>query len=286
MQPAQGSPAERFLVFDCQGDACVGVLAVPSNGQASANMGVVIVVGGPQYRVGSHRQFGLLARALAEAGLPVFRFDYRGMGDSEGETRTFESIGDDISAAITAMQREAAVSRVVLWGLCDGASAALMYAADDPRVAGIVALNPWARSPRGEARTRLKYYYSRRIFTGAFWRKLLRGDFDVQRSSDAVVNAVREASGDARPAVETDYLWRMQQGWSRFRRPVLFILSGNDFTAREFEDWIGSDKALSDLFHGALSETVAIEGADHTVSNSAWRTTVSKETIDWIRRLV
>jgi len=28
------------------------------------------------------------------------RFDYRGMGDSEGEARTFESVQDDIRIAI------------------------------------------------------------------------------------------------------------------------------------------------------------------------------------------
>ena len=48
------------------------------------------MVGGPQYRVGSHRQFTLMARAFAAAGYPVLRFDYRGIGDSEGESRGFE----------------------------------------------------------------------------------------------------------------------------------------------------------------------------------------------------
>jgi len=53
---------ERFLTFDCDGDACIGVLAT-GRAPGAARTGVVIVVGGPQYRVGSHRQFTLLARA-------------------------------------------------------------------------------------------------------------------------------------------------------------------------------------------------------------------------------
>lgn len=56
-------------------------------------LGLLMVVGGPQYRVGSHRQFVLLARDLAAAGIPVFPFDYRGMGDSTGQARDFEGIG-------------------------------------------------------------------------------------------------------------------------------------------------------------------------------------------------
>ena len=51
--------------------------------------GVLIVTGGPQYRAGSHRQFVLLARFLAARGMAVLRFDYRGMGDSEGAPRDY-----------------------------------------------------------------------------------------------------------------------------------------------------------------------------------------------------
>ena len=46
----------------------------------AASRGMLIVVGGPQYRAGSHRQFTLLARDVAATGVPTMRFDYRGMG--------------------------------------------------------------------------------------------------------------------------------------------------------------------------------------------------------------
>jgi len=60
---------------------------------------VLIIVGGPQYRVGSHRQFVLLARHLAAQGIPVMRFDVRGMGDSKGKPRNFGQLDDDLRAA-------------------------------------------------------------------------------------------------------------------------------------------------------------------------------------------
>jgi len=74
--------------------ALLFVLAAPfaqaSDDDRRAACGVLIVVGGPQYRVGSHRQFLLLSRRLAAEGHPVMRFDYRGMGDASGAMRGFE----------------------------------------------------------------------------------------------------------------------------------------------------------------------------------------------------
>lgn len=58
---------ESTLSFDCQGERLVGILAEPVTGEP-AEVGVVIVVGGPQYRAGSHRQFTLLARHFAAHG--------------------------------------------------------------------------------------------------------------------------------------------------------------------------------------------------------------------------
>jgi len=88
---------EQALVFDCQGEQLIGII---HQGESEIRIGVLIVVGGPQYRVGSHRQFLLLARALALHGTPVMRFDVRGMGDSGGEQRFFDQLDDDIRAAV------------------------------------------------------------------------------------------------------------------------------------------------------------------------------------------
>jgi exosortase A-associated hydrolase 1 len=135
---------EQTVVFDCAGDSLIGVL----NGVAlSTRRGVLIVVGGPQYWVGSQRQFTLLSRHLAEHGLPTLRFDYRGMGDSDGGGRTFECVGADIHCAIDRFFASVpGLKDVVLWGLCDAASAALFYAHQDVLVSGLVLLNPCVRT--------------------------------------------------------------------------------------------------------------------------------------------
>ena len=73
---------EQTFLFDADDATLVGIVSVPTARVAST--GVLVVVGGPQYRVGSHRQFVLLARALARRGIAAMRFDCAAMGDSAG----------------------------------------------------------------------------------------------------------------------------------------------------------------------------------------------------------
>lgn len=108
---------ETALTFSCGDATLVGILHGTSR---PARRGVVIVVGGPQYRVGAHRQYVILARALADNGVPVLRFDYRGMGDSSGVFSGFEDCSEDIRAAVDALLEHCSgLDEVVLWGLCD-----------------------------------------------------------------------------------------------------------------------------------------------------------------------
>jgi len=112
-------PEERAVSFACGADRLYGVLSLPA--QAAPARGVLIVVGGPQVRTGSHRQFTLLARSLAQAGVPVLRFDYRGMGDSEGAVRVFDQVDDDLHAALGADPAAAGLAQVFLSSLADDA---------------------------------------------------------------------------------------------------------------------------------------------------------------------
>src|SRR3974390_2928101 len=116
MQPDLNA-IETPITFSCAGETLLGLIHLPAS---PPELGVVIVVGGPQFRVGSHRQFLLLARELARKGIAVLRFDCRGMGDSDGEFPGFEHIGPDVAAAVdTLVAQVPTLRRIVLWGLCD-----------------------------------------------------------------------------------------------------------------------------------------------------------------------
>jgi exosortase A-associated hydrolase 1 len=283
---------ETPVVFACGPCRLYGML----HGVAGAvpRRGVLILVGGPQTRVGSHRQFVLLARALAQAGVPVLRFDYRGMGDSEGEMRGFEAIHEDIRAAIDAfLAAQRGLREVVVWGLCDAATAAALYAPGDPRVTGLVLANPWVRTPQGEARALVRHYYLRRLFSAELWRRLLGGEVRLGRSLASlgreVLGAVRpapssEARGSTAP-VSAPLPERTLEGLQRFEGPLLLILSGRDLTAAEFKDTVAGSGEWRRLMRRARVLRRDLPEADHTFSSARWRDQVADWTLDWLHAL-
>jgi exosortase A-associated hydrolase 1 len=278
------SYVERPLTIHCEGDELVGIVASP---QSPRSVAVLIVVGGPQYRVGSHRQFVLLARRLAEEGYATLRFDCRGMGDSGGDPRGFDRMSADIAAAIDALAASGAgVGQVVLWGLCDAASAALIYADErrDPRVAGMALLNPWVRSDASLAKTHIKHYYGKRLLERDFWTKVARGGIGVGAALEGLAGSIvratkrnAEAAPDAR-----SYQDRMAQGLAKFAGPVLLILSGRDLTAKEFVEYAQADDAWRAALGRAGLERRELPDADHTFSSERSSREVESQTLAWL----
>lgn len=274
---------ERALAFACEGQQLVGVLSEPL---AAGDVGVVIIVGGPQYRAGSHRQFVFLGRALAASGSPALRFDTRGMGDSTGPIQGFEASAPDISRAIDALMAACSKTRrVVLWGLCDAAAAALLYwnSTRDARVAGLVLVNPWVRSPVTHAKTQLRHYYGGRLVQRQFWAKLARFDVDLVGAARSIAQNAVTAGGLIRTAQRPGFQTSMAEALRTFGGPVLMLLSGRDLTAREFLDHAAADPRWSGLLDRANVTRYEFPEADHTFSTARDRADAESRTLQWLR---
>ncbi len=290
-----GPVTEAAIRFECNGDALVGILHRP---QSNARRGVLIVVaGGPQYRVGGHRQLVLWARRMVAQGYAVFRFDYRGWGDSHGKFHDFDSVDDDICAALDRFRTEVPeLEEIVLWGECNAASAILFYAYRDSRIKGLVLLNPWVRTVEGQAKAILRHYYLSRLVEPSFWKKVFSGHFNPVTSLGSalqLISRLRTKSStrtqDVANALATELPRdlslpnRMLAGLSRFNGPITLVMSGRDLIAREFDEWVrGSPGWQGQLNTRSITRHDFVQ-ADHTFSSAAERDQVANWGIQWLR---
>jgi hypothetical protein len=74
----------------------------------------------------------------------------------------------------------------------------------------------------------------------------------------------------------------MAEGLRQFPGRVLLILSGQDYTAKEFLEFAGLNAAWSGLIEASRVSRVDVANADHTFSAAAQRSAVENETLAWL----
>ena len=204
------------MTFACEGDTLVGAVD-----EAPGTTGVLIVSGGNEIRCGAHRGMALLAKRLAAAEVPVFRFDRRGVGDSEGENRGYSASESDIAAALTAFRREQPqVSRLVGFGNCDAATALALF---DTGCDALVLVNPWLGNEDAPLPpASLRRHYIRQMRSPAAWRRGLA--------------RLTTALGDLRAALSKapEQPLAGQIAQALHRRPTTIVLASRDRTAQVF----------------------------------------------------
>jgi exosortase A-associated hydrolase 1 len=108
---------------------------------------LLIISGGNEIRSGTFAGQADIARHMQALGYPVFRFDRRGVGDSEGINRGFENSAEDILAALSAFRKGAPHMRnIVGLGNCDAATALALFPKQEEFCALILS-NPWTIDP-------------------------------------------------------------------------------------------------------------------------------------------
>ncbi len=121
---------------NASGHELQGILHRPEHVAPSAPC-LVWLSAGQKVRQGAWRMNVAVARRAASLGVPALRFDYEGMGDSEGPRRHGEYVMDfygfvqtggfrnDVVAGVEFALGELGTRPVVLGGLCGGAASAL-----------------------------------------------------------------------------------------------------------------------------------------------------------------
>lgn len=240
----------RLIAFPCGGEMLAGSVDVAEG----AAQGVLLVIGGSQTRVGSHRMYERLAKALAEKGYSCFRYDRRGVGDSEGADPGFRGSGPDLKAAAEAFRKEVpGLARIVGFGLCDGASALALYG-DEAGLDGLILANPWlVEAEEGApAPAAVRAHYRKRLLSRDGWKRLLTGAVNFRKLG----RGIRSLFSRKRPeSLSND----IAQSLLRHRLPTEVILCRGDNTA------IAADAEIRAWpWEGLIGATQVIESDSHT----------------------
>lgn len=189
------------------GNRLAGILHVPDRNHAPSTA-IIILSPGIKSRVAPHRLYVKMARNFCNQGFQVLRFDYYGLGDSEGElderfvADLYGSIQvgryvQDTIAAMDFLEKAHGVQRFVLTGLCGGAITGLLAMERDQRVDSLLGLGiPVILDSRNALKDKYKYLttnelnrfrqkYVRKLLSPKSWFRvlMLRSDFRVMAKS-------------------------------------------------------------------------------------------------------
>lgn len=226
------------LTFACEGTTLAGTIDT-----APGTSGLLVVTGGNEIRSGAFSGQAQLAARIARKGFPVFRFDRRGVGDSDGENKGFRKSRRDIEAALAAFRAMAPqIERVVGFGNCDAASALML--GEGAGCDALVLSNPWtiegngadAVPPPAAVRAR----YAAKLKDPRELARLVGGKVDLRKLAKGMLQAAR------RRAAPSSLAHEMGRGLAGYDGPVRIVLAMADRTAQAFEGaWDRADPSIA-----------------------------------------
>lgn len=264
--------SRHHFQFGCQSHKLAGSLDT-----APGVTGLLIVNGGNEIRSGAFGGQSQLAARLAKQGFPVFRFDRRGTGDSEGENRGFLNSANDIAAAAEAFRAMAPqVERVFAFGNCDAASALMLM--KGAGFDGLILSNPWTFEDNAEdegeeeaepqhTAEAIRSRYMAKLKDPREIMRLLRGGVDLRKLAKGLTGAFAPGSPPSGLAEE------MRRSLQEFGGSVHILLAAADRTAQGFEaSWDKTDPRIK-----------RCEGAGHAYVEAEHRTWLEAQILAALR---
>ncbi len=293
------------------GKKLFGTLHVPISLEQDRPL-IVLLSPGVKMRVGPHRLYNRMTDHFNALGFAVFKFDFVGLGDSEGELdrdllaevyndiETGAFVNDSIDA-LDWLEKTYQYASFVLGGLCGGAITALLTAQADDRAKGILSLGMTTTLAMG-ARERSKHAsqgelaalrrgYLKRALNIESWMRLLSLQSDFGTIFRSFKQAIVKKKVAAQPMNPEDSNSQSNSnplfapaffGVARSQRPILLIFSGSDRLYWEFEEKFAQPYAnqLAEVSNGY--ELHVIEGANHVFSFREWEQAMLQVAESWL----
>lgn len=303
---------EPVRFANARGEMLHGMLHAPP---PALRRGVCILLLSPgiKGRVGPHRLYLKLAGPLAAAGFHVLRFDYYGLGDSEGTlgervmADMYNSIQggryvDDTIAAMDWMAKHHGISRFVGSGLCGGSISALLTAQADRRVDSLLGIGLPSTLEGGQqnfdrfiTRGQLRregQSYLRKLLRPEAWKRFLSGKSGYRLIARAVTELVLPKKAKAPPAAAADGVTDNAnplfapafRAMLAARRPILLHFSSGDRHRFNFGEKFEERFADAIARIGHPYELQLIEGANHVLSDPRWIDQLLATSLAWLDR--
>jgi uncharacterized protein len=308
--------AEAVTFKNADGLTLFGTLHSPAVKQAALPV-VVLLSPGVKMRVGPGRLYVPLTQLLNSQGYTVLRFDFFGLGDSEGELQetlladVYNNIEvgryvDDTLAALRWLRERHGFDRFVLGGLCGGAITAVLAAERDSRVEALLSIGMTVTLASNAAtpahymtRAQLDYRrrgYIRKLLRPQAWLRFLtlQSEYDViwramkrMFVKDKPVAAVAakpaaptEQRGNANPLFPAAYFSFLRRGGK-----ALMLFSERDRLQSEYEEKFVQPYAaqLSELT--SQIEQHVIPHANHVLSFREWQEQMLVLSQRWLAKL-
>lgn len=258
---------------------------------------ILMLSPGIKGRVGPHRLYLKMAERLVPLGFHLLRFDFYGLGDSEGELTEdvladmYNTIqggryADDTIAAMDWMQATHGVRRFIGSGLCGGSITALHAAARDDRIEALLGIGlpvvldggeaNWGRFLTGQQKQQARRGLFERLFQPRSWWKFVTGKSNyrvigrillqlvgLRRTPPAATAA--KVVDDTNPFFAPAFLGLIGSG-----RPALLVYSGGDRLQSQFEEKF--EARHLDRLGGKRRgyQLHAIPQANHIMSSPEW----------------
>ena len=249
--------SETPVTFRVAGQQVVGLLHRPARARGP-RPAVLLLHGFTGSKHEAHRLFVLTARALAEVGVIVLRFDFRGSGDSAGDFRDM-TVGSEIADARAAwrfLRRQPGVdrARMGVLGMSMGGLVAAHLLALEPAVRAAVL---WC--PVGDP------------------RRLLQAKMTPQAAGQLRAAGVIDWGGwpVGRAFVEDLQARDPFAALARSRAPVLILHGDADETVP------AGDSLPYVTARGSVSREV-VAGASHTFNTLAGIAHVTRRSAEWL----
>jgi hypothetical protein len=295
------------------GQRLVGILEAPVNPPCH-DVAMLLLPPGVKMRLGPEGIYRRLSEEFVRLGFPVLRFDFHGIGDSEGVVaeellKDFYShvesgrYVDDTIDALDWMHTNHGVTRFILAGLCGGAMTGLLTGARDKRVIGLLGLgittivsSPIADGARYISQgqlDRLQHGYIQKLLKPSAWLRFLtfKSDYRVLyrillrlwkrpvQPPTPNAPAPSEPQDNSNPLFPPAFFQMLAS-----KRPMFFVFGGSDRLGWEFEEKFVARyrDRLAQAPDGYQVHT--IEHANHVFTFSEWQREMLEQSRRWLSR--